>query len=158
MASKIFLTENFPCLTYSWMFNTCTALPHNGSFRVVFFHVSIGFMVSQYKQAAFPFSFSQTFIVQPFPTRSRKTFKWLEFGCERMMSAQRGGRASKSTTFTQNAPMRWSPVTSTKTLIIFAHNPAEAVKTHQCYFSGNERKKNTAQLIVPRVVPFKETV
>lgn len=31
-------------------------------------------------------------------------------------------------------------MTSTKTLIIFAHGPAEAVKTHQRYFSGKERK------------------
>lgn len=31
-------------------------------------------------------------------------------------------------------------MTSTKTLIIFAHGPAEAVKTHQRYFSGKEGK------------------
>lgn len=51
-------------------------------------------------------------------------------------------------------------VTSTKTLIIFAHRLAEAVKTHQRYshFFLWERKKKLAQLIVKTVTPFKETV
>lgn len=53
-------------------------------------------------------------------------------------------------------------MTSTKTLIIFAHRPTEAVKTHQCYallfFSlAGKKEKKEAQLIVKTVTPFKET-
>lgn len=53
-------------------------------------------------------------------------------------------------------------MTSTKTLIIFAHRLAEAVETHQRYslfffFFSWKRGKKT-QLIVKTVSPFKETV
>lgn len=53
-------------------------------------------------------------------------------------------------------------MTSTKTLIIFAHRLAEAAKTHQRYslfFSGNEKKKEKkSKLFVKTVIPFKGTV
>lgn len=43
-------------------------------------------------------------------------------------------------------------MTSTKTLIIFAHGPSEAVKTHQRYFSGKEGKRAGLTYMVQSVL------